>query len=95
MQSIHIYWILFYILIAYLLNFVSTYGTWTYLVLFLIIFCETGLVITPFLPGDSLLFVAGSIAAQPECTLIYRVAFNLVGYCIDSGNQLNYLIGRM
>ena len=43
---------------------VQNYGNWIYLILFLIIFCETGLVITPFLPGDSLLFVAGAIAAS-------------------------------
>jgi membrane-associated protein len=42
---------------------VANYGTWIYLILFLIIFCETGLVVTPFLPGDSLLFVAGTVAA--------------------------------
>ncbi|MFN9491147.1 MAG: hypothetical protein ACK59Y_15390, partial [Betaproteobacteria bacterium] len=42
---------------------VAAYGPWIYLILFLIVFCETGLVVTPFLPGDSLLFVAGAIAA--------------------------------
>ncbi|KTD25955.1 MULTISPECIES: DedA family protein [Legionella] len=79
----------------YLLNFVSTYGTWTYLVLFLIIFCETGLVVTPFLPGDSLLFVAGSIAAQPATPLnIILLLLLLIGASI-LGNQLNYFIGRV
>ena len=48
----------------YLNEWVSTYQTWTYLILFIIIFCETGLVVTPFLPGDSLLFAAGTIAAM-------------------------------
>ena len=43
---------------------VAQYGTWIYAILFLIIFCETGLVVTPFLPGDSLLFVAGALAAH-------------------------------
>ena len=48
---------------THLAALIAQYGTWIYLVLFLIIFCETGLVITPFLPGDSLLFVAGTMAA--------------------------------
>ena len=47
----------------HLIWLVQNYGSWIYLILFLIIFCETGLVVTPFLPGDSLLFVAGAIAA--------------------------------
>ncbi|MBA2653417.1 MAG: DedA family protein [Tatlockia sp.] len=80
---------------SYLFNFVSTYGTWTYLVLFLIIFCETGLVITPFLPGDSLLFVAGSIAAQPSEPLSVLLLLILLIIASILGNQLNYLIGRM
>ena len=41
----------------------ADYGTWVYVILFIIVFCETGLVVTPFLPGDSLLFVAGTLAA--------------------------------
>ena len=49
----------------YLLRIVQEYHLWTYAILFAVIFCETGLVVTPFLPGDSLLFVAGAIAAQP------------------------------
>ncbi|MBA3537583.1 MAG: DedA family protein [Tatlockia sp.] len=79
---------------AYLFNFVSAYGTWTYLVLFFIIFCETGLVITPFLPGDSLLFVAGSIAAQSGEPLSIVLLFFLLVIASILGNQLNYLIGR-
>ena len=47
----------------HLLELVGTYGGWVYAILFLIVFCETGLVVTPFLPGDSLLFVAGTVAA--------------------------------
>ncbi|WP_028388391.1 DedA family protein [Legionella fairfieldensis] len=79
---------------SYLLAFVSVYGTWTYVALFMIIFCETGLVITPFLPGDSLLFVAGSIAAQPESPLSALLLFFLLIFASIIGNQLNYLIGR-
>lgn len=50
----------------YMIGIVQEYHMWTYAILFLIIFCETGLVVTPFLPGDSLLFVAGAIAALPH-----------------------------
>jgi membrane-associated protein len=78
----------------YLLTYVSTYGTWAYLALFAIIFCETGLVVTPFLPGDSLLFAAGSIAAQASTPLnILPLFFSLLLASI-LGNQLNYFIGR-
>ena len=50
---------------THLAALLAQYGTWVYGILFLIIFCETGLVVTPFLPGDSLLFVAGALAATP------------------------------
>jgi membrane-associated protein len=50
----------------HLVDIVRDYETWTYLILFLIIFAETGLVVTPILPGDSLLFAAGAIVAKPE-----------------------------
>ena len=53
----------------HLVEIVNDYSTWTYLILFVIIFAETGLVVTPFLPGDSLLFAAGAIIAKPETTL--------------------------
>ncbi len=77
-----------------LVSFVATYGTWTYAVLFLIIFCETGLVVTPFLPGDSLLFAAGSIAAQPDSGLSVEMLFILLCLASIIGNKLNYTIGR-
>lgn len=80
---------------VYLNSFVSTYGFWTYLALFAVIFCETGLVVTPFLPGDSLLFAAGSIAAQPGNPLIIILLFVLLLIASIVGNQLNYLIGRL
>ena len=53
----------------HLQSFIADYGTWTYLILFVIIFCETGLVVTPVLPGDSLLFAAGAIAADGSLNL--------------------------
>lgn len=78
---------------TYLLSFVSAYGLWTYVVLFLIIFCETGLVVTPFLPGDSLLFAAGSLAANAS-GLDIQLLFLLLVIASISGNKVNYLIGR-
>ncbi len=50
---------------VHLAELISLYGVWVYAILFIIIFCETGLVVTPFLPGDSLLFVAGALASLP------------------------------
>jgi membrane-associated protein len=73
---------------------VNDYQTWTYVILFLIIFAETGLVVTPILPGDSLLFAAGAIAAKPEVTL--NVFFLLLLLCIAAvlGDLVNYHIGK-
>lgn len=79
---------------VYLNLLVSTYGFWTYLVLFAVIFCETGLIVTPFLPGDSLLFAAGSIAAQPENPLNIFILLVLLLIASFLGNQINFLIGR-
>jgi membrane-associated protein len=76
-------------------NFVSSicahYGAWTYLILFVIIFCETGLVVTPFLPGDSLLFVLGAMAAVGDMRL--PVLILCLSLAAISGNMLNYTIG--
>ena len=79
---------------VYLISLVSHYGTLTYLILFLIIFCETGLVVTPFLPGDSLLFAAGSIAANSSEKLSIQLLFVLLILASILGNKLNYLIGK-
>jgi membrane-associated protein len=79
---------------TYLIAFVSHYGALTYIALFLIIFCETGLVITPFLPGDSLLFAAGSIAANTNEALSIQLLTILLIIASILGNKLNYLIGR-
>lgn len=75
-------------------NFVSQYGTWMYAFLFLIIFCETGLVVTPFLPGDSLLFIAGTIAINPENSLQIHWLILLLIVAAILGDAANYTIGR-
>src|ERR1700693_4233544 len=67
------------------------YGAWTYLILFVIIFCETGLVVTPFLPGDSLLFVLGAFAAIGNLQLLTLIL--LLSLAAIGGNMLNYTIG--
>lgn len=71
---------------------VQTYGVWAYAILFLIIFLETGVVVTPFLPGDSLLFVAGAIAAIGELN-VHALVLTLIVAAI-LGDSLNYAIGR-
>jgi len=78
----------------HMVTFVTLYGTWVYAFLFLIIFCETGLVITPFLPGDSLLFASGAIAASATDALNIHVLFVLLVTASILGNGLNYLIGK-
>jgi len=78
----------------HLLKIVADYQTWTYLILFLIIFMETGLVVTPFLPGDSLLFAAGTIAAMPGEPLQMMPLIILLICAAFSGDNTNYFIGR-
>jgi membrane-associated protein len=75
----------------HLVALVQHYGNWAYLILFLIVFCETGLVVTPFLPGDSLLFAAGALAA----TAMFHpgILFVLFLVAAVSGNTVNYFIG--
>ena len=71
---------------------IQNYGFWTYLILFLIIFCETGLVVMPILPGDSLLFAAGTFAALGS--LRVEVLFVLLGIAAVAGDSMNYAIGH-
>jgi membrane-associated protein len=71
---------------------IQQYGTWIYLILFLIIYCETGLVVTPFLPGDSLLFVSGAMAAIGAMDV--HALFALLALAAFSGDNTNYWIGR-
>lgn len=77
-----------------LLTFIGAHGSWTYLLVFAVIFCETGLVVTPFLPGDSLLFTLGTIAAFPQSPLQGFILWPLLSGASILGNQVNYLIGR-
>ena len=72
--------------------FVKEHGVWVYGLLFVIVFCETGLVVTPFLPGDSLLFVAGTLAALGEMDL-FLVSGTLIAAAL-CGDNCNYWIGR-
>jgi membrane-associated protein len=76
----------------YLTELINNYGLWSYLILFLVVFCETGLVVTPFLPGDSLIFVLGALAASGEINL-----FVMGGVLMSAailGNVVNYEIGK-
>ena len=77
---------------THLESFVSQHGAWVYALLFAIVFCETGLVVTPFLPGDSLLFVAGAIAAAGGMDIAAVIA-TLVAAAL-CGDNVNYWVGR-
>src|SRR5437868_4571473 len=79
----------------HLLEFVHTYGTWVYGLLFAIVFAETGFVVTPFLPGDSLLFAAGALAAiDSSGTLSAPLLCVVLAVAAITGNATNYQIGR-
>jgi membrane-associated protein len=84
---------------VHLADLLRDYGAWTYAILFLIIFCETGLVVTPFLPGDSLLFAAGAVVAtansqpgQPALNIFFLWVLMMVAAVV--GDSVNYQIGR-
>ncbi len=80
---------------VHLAELVAQYGIWIYAILFLILFCETGLVVTPFLPGDSLLFVAGALAALPGNDLNVHLMAALLVVAAVLGDAVNYTIGRL
>lgn len=77
----------------HLVEMIKDYGAWTYLILFIIIFSETGFVVTPFLPGDSLLFVIGALGASGAMN--FKLALLLLMIAAIMGNTVNYFIGRI
>ena len=83
---------LFLHLDEYMASIISQYGTWTYGILFVVIFIETGLVVTPFLPGDSLLFAAGTFAALGSLNVWFLVGLLMVAAVL--GDAVNYTIGH-
>lgn len=96
MQWIHQIVDLFLHLDRHLNDAMRVHGTtWTYVVLFAIIFSETGFVVTPFLPGDSLLFAAGALAATPDNPMSVGLLFGLLSAAAVGGNTTNYSVGRL
>ncbi|WP_370558039.1 DedA family protein [Edwardsiella tarda] len=93
----YLQWIVDFILHidVHLAQLVAQYGVWIYGILFLILFCETGLVVTPFLPGDSLLFVAGALASLPSNDMNVHLMVALMVTAAILGDALNYTIGRL
>lgn len=77
---------------TYLTYLINNYGLEAYLIIFLIVFCETGLVVTPFLPGDSMIFVLGALGANGKINLL-AIGSTLILAAV-LGNMLNYQIGR-
>jgi len=92
MELVAAFWDLVVHLDVHLAEFVAQHGAWVYALLFAIVFCETGLVVTPFLPGDSLLFVAGAIAAVGGMDIVPLAAtLTAAALC---GDNVNYWVGR-
>lgn len=73
----------------------QTLGGWLYVILFAVVFSETGLIITPFLPGDSLLFAVGALVALPSAGLSFPLMFVLLTIAAILGDAVNYRVGRM
>jgi membrane-associated protein len=96
MEWIHQFVDLFLHLDRHLNDAMQAHGTtWTYVVLFAIIFAETGFVVTPFLPGDSLLFAAGALAATPGSPMSVGLLLGLFCVAAIGGNTVNYFVGRL
>lgn len=99
MELLHEFWIFFIDLLTKtgptLDKLVTDYGIWVYAILFLIIFCETGLVVTPFLPGDSLLFLTGAIAVRSNNDLNLLLVILILIIAAILGDAVNYTIGRL
>ena len=72
----------------------TKYGAWTYAIMFVIIFCETGLVVTPFLPGDSMIFAAATLSARENSVLNIHLIVLFMTLAAFSGDVVNYFIGR-
>jgi len=92
MELIALLWDFAVHLDRHLAEFVAQHGVWVYGLLFLIVFCETGLVVTPFLPGDSLLFVVGALAAVGAMDL--RIVMVVLVCAALLGDNVNYWFGR-
>ena len=92
MELLSWFWDVVVHLDVHLAGFVAQHGVWVYGLLFAIVFCETGLVVTPFLPGDSLLFVAGAVAAAGDMNIAALIATLLAAALC--GDNCNYWIGR-
>ncbi|MBL7957667.1 MAG: VTT domain-containing protein [Flavobacteriales bacterium] len=94
MELIQEFWYFITHLNVTLPAFIAEHGTWVYALLFAIIFIETGFVVMPFLPGDSLLFVAGSLAAGANASLDLATLFFLLFAAAVLGDNVNYWVGR-
>ncbi|GHT75290.1 membrane protein [Bacteroidia bacterium] len=94
MEYLHYFIDFFLHLDVHLSRLVAEYDTWVYAILFVIIFCETGLVVTPFLPGDSLLFVAGTLCTVSTNHLNIALLVPLMAIAAIAGDAINYAIGQ-
>ena len=92
MELLAWFWDLVVRLDVHLADFVQEHGVWVYALLFVIVFCETGLVVTPFLPGDSLLFVAGAVAGAGDMNIVALMATLVAAALL--GDNVNYFVGR-